>query len=33
MWMDFMRERGDLTADWVTVDMIATNEYNTRAAE
>lgn len=27
-WMDYLRERGDLTADWVTPELVFTNEYN-----
>lgn len=27
-WMKYMKERGDLTVDWVTPEMIGTNQYN-----
>jgi len=27
-WMSFLKDYGDLTADWVTPEMIATNDYN-----
>ena len=27
-WMDYLVERGDLTAEWVTADMVFTNDYN-----
>lgn len=27
-WMDYLRERGDLTAEWVTPEMVFTNQYN-----
>ena len=27
-WMSYLGERGDLSADWLTKDQIATNQYN-----
>jgi ABC-type nitrate/sulfonate/bicarbonate transport system substrate-binding protein len=27
-WLGYLRERGDVTADWVTPEMVATNSYN-----
>jgi ABC-type nitrate/sulfonate/bicarbonate transport system substrate-binding protein len=27
-WVDYLRRRGDLTANWVTPEMVATNEYS-----
>ena len=30
-WLDYMRVRGDVTADWLTVDDFATNRFNRRA--
>lgn len=26
-WLDYLRERGDVTADWLTPDQVATNRY------
>ena len=27
-WLDYLVERGDVTADWLAVDTLATNQYN-----
>lgn len=32
-WLDYMKRRGDVTADWITVDQIATNAYNSRVQD
>jgi len=32
-WLDYMRGRGDITANWLTIDDFATNRFNRKVVE